>query len=159
LVQRQKLLLLVFTADEPFWQKLVRAASAAAHKLVRKRSTGDSKRAVNELNPGAVLLDLDPPSAWDTADSLLQDGNAPPLLLLTSRRGQIDFKSAIEAGSLIDKNSDPDRVLALAEEALQPPGQIIRERSAMQRLVIRWLKPCRWWAPGASRNRFWGIKD
>ena len=154
LLKPRKLLLLVLTADEPFWQRLLRAASSAARKLVRKCGTGDTARAVNLLNPSAVFLDLDPPSAWDTADTLLQDPSAPPLVLLTSRSGQADFKSAIEAGSLVDKNSDPGKVLALADAALGPSNSTRRERSVMQRLVIRWLKPCRWSALPAAADLY-----
>ena len=111
------------------------------------------------VKPGAVLLDLDPPSAWETAESLLQDIQTPPLLLLTSRSDQIDFIAAIEAGSLIDKRAEPGRVLELAELAVDQSERTRRERSAMQQLVIRWLKPCAWSSHGVPLRRFWGINE
>ena len=154
--------LLVFTADERFWQRLRRTANAAAGKLVRRRNANDSLRALRLFKPGAVLLDLDIPasSVWDTADALLQDPNAPPLLLLTSRTDQVDFRTAIEAGSLVDKRADPAEVLAQAESAREASDANFRERTAMQQLVIRWLKPFVWSAPGtASLYRFWGINE
>ena len=109
---------LVFTADESFWEKL-RSVATEGRKLVRRRNTSDSRRALRLFKPDAVLLDLDIPahSVWDTADSLLQDASSPPVLLLTSRSGQMDFRTAIEAGSLIDKRIDPAELLALIEAA------------------------------------------
>jgi len=152
---------LVFTADESFWEKL-RSAATGVRKLVRRRNTSDSRRAFRLSKPDAVLLDLDipAPSVWDAADSLLRDASSPPILLLTSRSGQIDFKTAIEAGSLIDKRTDPAELLALIEAAQDLPERACRERNAMQQLVIRWLKPFVSSAPQTpSLNRFWGINE
>jgi CheY-like chemotaxis protein len=108
-----------------------------------------------------VLLDLDLPSAaaWDAADSLLQDDTSPPLLLLTSRNDQADFQTAIQAGSLIDKSERPARLLELADVTLESAASVQREQSAMQRLVIRWLKPCNWSAQVIPLRRFWGINE
>ena len=152
---------LVLTADESFWGKL-RSLATGTRKLVRRRSPGDSRRALRLFKPDAVLLDLDipAPSVWDTADSLLLDAGSPPVLLLTSRSGQIDFKTAIEAGSLIDKRTDPAELLTLIEAARDLSDRACRERNAMQQLVIRWLKPFISPAPQTpSHNRFWGIND
>jgi DNA-binding response OmpR family regulator len=151
--------LLVFTTDEPFWRGLLAAALRKALKLVRREDTNDTARSLRLFRPGAVLLDLDPPPAWDAADSLLHASNAPPLLLLTSRGDQIDFKTAIEAGSLIDKRADPATVLALADRALSAPEPTRHEQSGIQQLVIRWLKPCGWLRHGAPLRRFWGINE
>jgi hypothetical protein len=103
----------------------------------------------------AVLFDLDHPSAWAAVDSLLQDRNAPPLLLATSRGGQVDFKTAIEAGVLIDKRADPDIVLALVDSAHEDH----HDRSAMQRLLVRWLKPYTAPVHGPALRRYWGINE
>ena len=46
-----------------------------------------------------------------------------------------DFKTAIQAGSLIDKSGCPARLLKLAEVILESPDSVHREQSAMQRLV------------------------
>ena len=153
--------LVIFTDDQPFWQKLLTAASEVARRLIRKRATEDTRRTLRRLKPAAVLLDLDFPgnAAWDTADLLLQDVTSPPLLLLTSRTEQTDFKTAIQAGSLIDKGEDPAKVLQLVE-LTENSGAIHRERNAMQQLVIRWLKPCVSSSPQVTpMRRFWGINE
>jgi AmiR/NasT family two-component response regulator len=152
---------LVFTADEPFWEKLLHAANEAGRKLIRKNAIADTPRTLRLLKPAAVLVDLDMPSAaaWDEADSLLQKESSPPVLLLTSRSDQDNFDTAIQAGSLIDKCQDPARLLQLVELALDPFRSDQRERSAMQRLVIRWLKPCNWLPKVIPLRRFWGINE
>jgi hypothetical protein len=147
--------LLVITVDDPFWAKLLDGASAAGGDLVRLRDANDSARTLHQFKPIAVLLDLDHPSAWTAVDSLLQNKNAPPLLLATSRSGQVDFKTAIEAGVLIDKRSDPVMVLALAESAHEDH----HDRIAMQRLLIRWLKPYSAPVHGPPLRRYWGINE
>jgi len=108
-----------------------------------------------------VLLDLDSPAqaAWDAADSLLQDANSPPLLLLTSRSDQVDFKTAIQAGSLIDKRECPAKLLEIASLTLESPEPDHRQRNAMQKVVIRWLRPCNWSAQVIPLRRFWGINE
>jgi DNA-binding response OmpR family regulator len=113
------------------------------------------------LKPAVVLLDLDSPSqaAWDAADSLLQDANSPPLLLLTSRSDQVDFKTAIQAGSLIDKSECPAKLLEIANLTLESSDSEHRQLNAMQKLVIRWLRPCNWSAQVIPLHRFWGINE
>ena len=153
--------LLVLSDDEVFWQTLSAAATSGGRKLVREHATAGTPRILRLVKPAAVLLDLDLPSAaaWDAADSLLQDATCPPLLLLTSRGDQADFKTAIQAGSLVDKSECPARLLELAEVTLESSGSVHREQSAMQRLVIRWLKPCNWSAQVIPLRRFWGINE
>jgi DNA-binding response OmpR family regulator len=109
------------------------------------------------VNPEAVLLDLDlhEEMAWVTADALLQVGNCPPLILLTSQGKQSDFHSAIQAGCLIEKTIEPMRLLAVVEQKLASTKADRREQNAIQRLVIRWLKP----VPIGRLNRFWGINE
>jgi len=157
--ERQSLLL--FSDDEMFSQELLTAASEAGRTLARKRGAADVPRTLRLLKPAAVLLDLDSPAeaAWNAADSLLQDANSPPLLLVTSRTDHVDFKTAVQAGSLIDKRERPARLLELANATLESSASEHRERNAMQRLVIRWLKPCNWSPQVIPLRRFWGINE
>jgi len=152
--------LLVVSEDEKFWRNFSAAASQAGRKLVRKRSTADAPRTVRLLRPAAILLDLDIPSAaaWDVADSLLQDENCPLLLLLTSRSEHVGFNTAIQVGSLLDKG-DPVALVQLVNQRLGLPRSTHREQNAMQRIVIRWLKPCSWSAEVIAMRRFWGINE
>jgi len=145
--------------DEKLWQGLLAAASDGEQELIRDHVADGAPRVLHLVKPAVVLLDLDLPSAtaWDAADLLLQATDCPPLLLLTSRCDQSDFKSAIEARSLIDKSECPARLLQLADLALQSPFSARRERRATQQQVIRWLKPCNWWA--VPLRRFWGINE
>jgi len=153
--------LLLFSDDEDFWQKLQPAARRARRTLVRKRRTVAAPGTLRLLKPAAVLLDLDLPAAsgWDAADVLLQQAGSPPLLLLTSRGDQADFKAAIEAGSLINKFEPPDRLLELVHTTMESPGLVHRQRAAMQQLVIRWLKPCHWPSEAVPLRRYWGINE
>jgi len=153
--------LLVLSDDETFWQSLLTAASNGGRKLVREHAPIGVPRILHLAKPAVVLLDLDLPSAaaWDAADSFLQDATCPPLLLLTSRSDQADFKTAIQAGSLIDKSECPARLLELADAKLESPGSVHRQQTAMQRSVIRWLKPCNWSAQVLPLRRFWGINE
>jgi CheY-like chemotaxis protein len=147
--------------DEKLWQGLLAAASDGEQELVRDHAADGASRALRLVKPAIVLLDLDLSSTapWDAADLLLQDTASPPLLLLTSRSDQSDFKSAIEAGSLMDKSECPARLLQLADLALQSPFSARRERSRMQRRIIRWLKPYNWSAQAGPLHRFWGINE
>ena len=156
----QQRCLLVLSDDEAFWQGLLTAGSNSGQKLLRERASAGTP-GILLVKPAVVLLDLDLPSAaaWDAADSLLQDDTSPPLLLLTSRNDQADFQTAIQAGSLIDKSERPARLLELADITLESATSVQREQSAMQRLVIRWLKPCNWSAQVIPLRRFWGINE
>jgi len=156
----QQRCLLVLSDDEEFWQGLLTAGSNGGQKLLREHATAGTP-GILLVNPAVVLLDLDLPSAaaWDAADSLVQDSTSPPLLLLTSRNDQPDFQTAIQAGSLIDKSERPARLLELADVTLESATTVQREQSAMQRLVIRWLKPCNRSAQVIPLRRFWGINE
>jgi CheY-like chemotaxis protein len=153
--------LLVLSDDETFWQSLLTAASNAGRKLVREHVAVGTPRILRLVKPAVVLLDLDSPTAaaWDAADSILQYATCLPLLLLTSRSDQVDFKTAIQAGSLIDKSECPTRILELADLTLESPGSDHSEQNAMKQLVIRWLKPCNWSAQVIPLRRFWGINE
>jgi CheY-like chemotaxis protein len=108
-----------------------------------------------------VLLDLDLPSqvAWEAADSLLQEVSCPPLLLLTARSEQFDLGTAMRAGSLVDKTASPSRLLELVDQTLAGPCSAQVERNAIQRVMIRWLRPCSWSVPVTPAYRFWRINE
>jgi DNA-binding response OmpR family regulator len=109
----------------------------------------------------AVLLDLDLPSqaAWEAADGLLQEKTCPPLILLTARSDQFDVSTAIRAGSLVDKTIDPRRLLEAVDATLAAPSSARAEQNAIQRVMIRWLRPCSWTAPVTPAYRFWRINE
>jgi DNA-binding response OmpR family regulator len=153
--------LLLLSDDEEFSQAIVRAARQTGRTFLRRHAVADGLRSLRLLKPAAVLFDLDSPAAspWDTADSLLRDENCPLLLLLTSRREQLDFETAIQAGSLIDKGTDAGSLLQLVDLKLESPASVHRQQNAMQRMLIRWLKPCRLLGESIPLHRFWGINE
>jgi DNA-binding response OmpR family regulator len=161
IIRPQERPLLVLSDDEQFWQTLATAAGIGGRKLVKEHVARANPRTLSRVRPSLVLLDLDLPSvgAWEAADEFLQVKNCPPLLLLTSRGDQDDFNTAIQAGSLTDKSQRPARLLELIDLALDLPNSVQRERNAMQRLVIRWLKPCNWSPRIVPLDRFWGINE
>jgi len=157
-VRQQPLLLL--SSDKTFYEQ-VRSAAWRTGQMLLRHSPTDGLRFLHILNPAAVLLDLDLPanSAWETADSLLHREDCPLLLLLTSRSGHPDFKTAIEAGFLIDKSADAATLLRQVNEKLGSSASTYSEQNAMQRIAIRWLKPFRGSAQEIPLRRFWGINE
>ena len=149
--------LLLMSEDEMFCWKLLKAASQVGRRLVRGHPTADAPQTLRIVNPEVVLLDLDlyEEMVWAAADALLQNGNCPPVILLTSHGKQSDFDTAIQAGCLIEKAIEPMRLLAIVEQKLMSTKADRREQTVIQRLVIRWLKPVQ----VASLKRFWGINE
>jgi CheY-like chemotaxis protein len=111
--------------------------------------------------PVVVLLDLDLPSqaAWEAADCLLQEESCPPLILLTARSDQFDMGTAIRAGSLVDKATAPSRLLEAVDRTLAEPCSAQAERNAIQRVMIRWLRPSSWSVPVTAAHRLWRINE
>jgi len=95
--------LLVFTADERFWQRLRRTANAAAGKLVRRRNANDSLRALRLFKPGAVLLDLNLPgtSGWEILRTLrsLPAYEKVPILIVTGEGSESSVVRAFQLGA------------------------------------------------------------
>jgi DNA-binding response OmpR family regulator len=152
---------LLFSDDEDFLQNLRAAAGQANRKIIRKRDATAAPGTFQLIKPAVVLIDLELTSGavWETADMLLQNAGSPPLLLLSSRSDQADFKGAIEAGLLTDKCEPPNRLLELIETELEFTGHERLQRRAMQQLIIRWLKPCVWSPETVPLHRFWGINE
>jgi len=153
--------LLLLSEDEDLCWNLLMAASHAGRKLVRGHPAADGSQMLRIVKPEAVLLDLDLPeeTAWMTADALLQEEGCPPVILLTSNARQSDFDTAIQAGFLIQKAMEPAKLFELVEQKLQSTKAVQREQNAMQRIVIRWLKPCGWSVRVTPLKRFWGINE
>jgi DNA-binding response OmpR family regulator len=150
--------ILLISDDASLGENLRCAAARTGRAVVQVNGVADALRKLRAGQPEAVLLDLDLPSqaSWEAADCLLQEQSCPPLILLTARSDQFDMSTAIRAGSLVDKSADPSRLLEAVDQTLAGPCSAQAERNAIQRVMIRWLRPCGWSAPVASAHRFWG---
>ena len=153
--------ILLISTDRQLHEHLRNLANNLGHLVVRANGPVGSLAILQVTRPGVVLLDLDLPdhTAWETADALLQCDCCPPVILLTGRTDQFDFQTAIAAGSLVDKSGPPSSLLALVEQTLQRSAVNQAERNAIQRVLIRWLKPCDWLEGTAPAHRFWGINE
>ena len=153
--------ILLVSDDATLGENLRHAAERTGRAVLRVERTAEALRRVRSDQPTVVLLDLDLPSqaAWEAADWLLQEPNCPPLILLTARSDQFDLSTAIRAGSLVDKTIDPSRLLEVVDETLRVPCSAQAERNAIQRVVIRWLRPCGWSASVTPAYRFWSINE
>ena len=150
--------ILLISDDASLGENLRCVAARTGRAVVRVDEVTDALRKVRAGQPAAVLLDLDLPSqaAWEAADCLLQEQSCPPLILLTARSDQFDLSTAIRAGSLVDKTADPSLLLEAVEQTLAVPCSAQAERNAIQRVMIRWLRPCGWSVPVTTAHRFWG---
>jgi DNA-binding response OmpR family regulator len=129
--------------------------------VVRADGTPGSIQVLRALNPAVVLLDLDLPNdaGWETADALLEEQVCPPLVLLTARTGQFDIRTAIDAGAILCKSESPSRLLGIVDATLRARRTNCAEHNAIQRVLIRWLKPCNWSAPIIAPHRSRGINE
>jgi DNA-binding response OmpR family regulator len=158
-VERRAILLV--SDDASLGENLKCAAARTGRAVVQVDGTVDALRKVRAGQSAVVLLDLDLPSqaAWEAADSLLQEVSCPALLLLTARSEQFDLGTAMRAGSLVDKTASPSRLLELVDQTLAGPCSAQVERNAIQRVMIRWLRPCSWSVPVTPAYRFWRINE
>jgi DNA-binding response OmpR family regulator len=153
--------ILLVSDDAALGDGLRRAAALSERAVVQADEANVALQKIQDDRPAVVLLDLDLPAggAWEAADCLLQEESCPPLILLTARGGEFDVGSAIRAGSLVDKNTDASRLLHVVDQALAAPRSAQVERNAIQRVMIRWLKPSSWPVPVTPAHRFWGINE
>lgn len=153
--------ILLVSDDAALGDNLGRAADQVGRAVAHAGRLDEALRAVRSAHIAAGLLDLDLPSqgAWEIADRLLQEARCPPLILLTGRRDQFDVSTAIRAGSLVDKSASLAELLAVVDQTLALPSSSLPERNAIQRVVIRWLKPCGWSVPLTPAYRFWGLNE
>jgi DNA-binding response OmpR family regulator len=147
--------------DTDLAERLQGAAKGAGRLVVPASRLAEAVEAQRALQFAAVLLDLDLPShgAWEIADRLLQEPGCPPLILLTGQREQFDVSTAIRAGSLVDKAASLAKLLEEVDQTLALPESNLAERNAMQRVVIRWLRPCGWSAPVTPTHCLWGSNE
>jgi len=153
--------ILLISDDRQLHDNLRSVANSLGQLVVRAEDPLGAGAVLQATRPVSVLLDLDLPkaAAWETADQLLQEPSCPPLLLLTGRTGQFDMQTALRAGVLISKNETPARLLAAIQEALKLSEINQAERNAIQRVLIRWLKPLAWSILNTPAQRFWGINE
>ncbi len=156
-----KQVILLISDDAVVAENFRDAAEQTGRSVVRAAGLGEALRTAHMVQPMAVVLDLDLPSqgAWEIADGLLQEAGCPPLILLTGRRDQFDVSTAIRAGSLVDKSASLAKLLEAVDEALALPDANRGERNAIQRVMIRWLRPCAWSVPVTPAYRYWGLNE
>jgi CheY-like chemotaxis protein len=157
----EKRAILLVSDDAGLGQNLERAATQASRTVVRVNGATDALRTMRIIRPAAVLLDLDLPAeaAWAAADLLLQEESCPPVILLTARGEQFEVRTAVRAGSLVDKSAGPVKFLEVVDHALAAPNSAQAERNAIQLVAIRWLRPCGWSVRFTPAHRFWGIHE
>jgi hypothetical protein len=81
------------------------------------------------------------------------------VILLTARTAQFDIRTAIRAGCLVSKCDSPSRLLERVKETLELAENNQMKRNAIQRVLIRWLRPSEWATPTTLAYRFWGINE
>ena len=157
----ERLGILLISDDASLGENLRCAAARTGRAVVQVHGMADALRKVRAGQSAAVLLDLDLPSqaAWEAAECLLQEESCPPIILLTARNDQFDMSTAIRAGSLVDKTTGPSRLLEAVDQTLAGPCSAQAERNAIQRVMIRWLKPCSWSVRVTPAHRFWGMNE
>jgi CheY-like chemotaxis protein len=153
--------ILLVSQDAQLHEELRHLANALGRIVVRVSVPAGAVPVLEAVAPAAVLLDLDLPqeASWRTAELLLQQPNCPPLILLTARNDKFDHRTAIRAGSLVDKAQGASRLLEVVEEILAMPGSVQAERNGIQRVLIRWLKPSNWPVPPERLYRRWRISE
>jgi CheY-like chemotaxis protein len=153
--------ILLVSDDTSLGESLNCAAVRTGRTVVQVDGVADALREMRAGQSAAVLLDLDLPSqaAWEAADCLLQEQSCPPLILLTARSDQFDLSTAIRAGSLVDKTTDATRLLEVVDQTLAGPCSPQAERNAIQRVMIRWLRPSGWSVPVTPARRFRAINE
>lgn len=153
--------LLLISNDARLHQKLRCVANLAGRIVVRVDGATDMARILYAVRPAAVLVDLDLSKAvaWEKADALLQQKSCPPVVLLMAPSEQFDVRTAIRAGCILDKSAEPTRLLEVVEEILAAPNLAHAEQNAIQRVVIRWLRPRNWSPAQSPPYRFWGINE
>jgi CheY-like chemotaxis protein len=151
---------ILLMSDDTRFHAIVRAfANTLGLLVVRAEPKAGTIAILQATKPVAVLLDLDLPgaAAWEVADLLLNEPGCPAVVLLTGRTSQFDTETANRAGSLVRKDESPCRLLEIVQETLSMLEVNQAERNAIQRVLIRWLRPFQW--PEAPAYRFWDINE
>jgi CheY-like chemotaxis protein len=137
------------------------AARAHGHIVITAAPLTDALRTARAACSHVALLDLDMDAerGWETADCLLETPKCPPVILMTGRNEQFEMRMAVNAGVVLDKTSEPGRILDLVNKILEKSPSALLERNAIQRAVIRWLRPLHWPMPSIFQHRHWGINE
>ena len=156
-----KRVILLVTQDTKLEHGLRTAAKTAGHTIIRVESLTDALRTVRANCTGVALLDVDmaAETGWDAADGLMQTPKCPPVVLITGRTEQFDMRMAIDGGVLLDKTSEPGSILQAVNNILEAPRSTLEERNAIQRVMIRWLRPLHWLTWPIATHRHWGINE
>jgi len=151
----------VISEDASFTERLCRIGKAEGLTIVQTSDSGEALRLLKAVRPAAILLDLDLPhnAAWGIADGLLQEESCPQLVLLTQRIGHFDLEAASRAGSVMDKTVEPSWLLEVLSQTTEEASSAQTARNAVQRVLIRWLRPCDWPVPVTRAQRWWGINE
>jgi ActR/RegA family two-component response regulator len=153
--------ILVISEDASFLDRLCRIGKEERVTVVRADESDEALEALRTAQPIAVLLDLDlaDNAAWDIADRLLQEENCPQLLLVTGRVGHFDLEAAHRAGSVLDKATEASWLFGVLSRRALEPDSAQAARNSIQRVLIRWLRPCEWPLPAIRAQRWWGINE
>ena len=153
--------ILLITNDKTYHENLRSLANAIGLFVVKATRMSGTIAILQATKPAAVVLDLDLPeeAAWRMADTVLNEPGCPAVILLSGRTAQFDMRTAIRAGSLMSKNESPGRLLGVIQERLQRPEANPVEWNAIQRVLIRWLRPSGWAERSGGAHRFWGINE
>ncbi len=153
--------LLLLSEDQHLLERLKPFANSLGYLVVRTRGNAAVPSILQATQPAVVLLDLDLPggAAWETAELLLQHPDCPAAILLTARIEDFDAQMASRAGPLLNKNESTLHLLRRVEEVVASSDTNQAERNAIQRLLLRQLKPTIWAGTSTPAYRFWGINE
>jgi hypothetical protein len=82
----------------------------------------------------------------------------PPVILLAGQSDQLELRTTVFAGSILEKSTDSRRILNLLKqilEGLRPNS----DKPAAQRGIIRWQESDQEPGPPVPAKRFWGINE
>jgi CheY-like chemotaxis protein len=153
--------ILLVGQDPRFEETLRLVARKAGLAVLQAGERNEVLRLAACTQPAAILLDLDLPfqAAWEIADALLKEATCPTLILLTEHTDQFDWDAAFRAEHLVSKFADPGALARTLEQTAVESASCPGERNAIQRVLIRWMRPSAWPVPVTPAFRFWGINE
>ncbi len=131
-----KPVILLVSDDVRVGESLLRAVEQAGRMVVKAKGLEKALEEVHRAQPA--------------------EAGCPPVILLTGRRGQFGPSTASRAGPLADKSDCLEKLLEAVEQTLALPALNLAERNSIQRIVIRWLRPCEWSVPVTPGYQHWG---
>ena len=153
--------ILLISREKRLHKEFVTLANTSGQMVIRAGGTTGTVAVFQAAKPAAVLLDLDLPNeaAWNTAEQLMQEPNCPPVILLTGQTDWFEPGTAIRAGCLVSKSDPLANLLEIVEQAVGLPEINRAEWNAIQRVLLRWLKPSPWPKTPMTTYRSWGINE